>query len=183
MKQLRPWMKTGEFRNCVICKQEFYVPKNAIESGRGNYCSRDCYYKSRKDKPMHPNTRKALLGKIPWCKGLTIKDDSRVAKFVAAGHKALEGMIPWNKDKKLPQYSGENNPSWVGDKVKNKGLHNWVRRRFKNPKVCEFCGEEKPLQLSNKNNLYRRNLEDWQWLCISCHKKYDLKRIRDAKNA
>lgn len=79
---------------------------------------------------------------------------------------------------------GKGSPSWKGDGVGVKALHRWIRRNKPKPKVCEICNLEKELELSNKGHTYKRNLEDWQWVCRKCHRKYDpknmgyLKRIR-----
>ena len=39
---------------------------------------------------MHPNTKKALSGNIPWNKGLKVCDDERVKRFVDAGHRGTK---------------------------------------------------------------------------------------------
>lgn len=39
-------MKTGEYRICPICNNEFYVIKAKIKKGEGKYCSKECANKS-----------------------------------------------------------------------------------------------------------------------------------------
>mgnify|MGYP001570559986 FL=1 len=70
---------------------------------------------------------------------------------------------------------GENHKSWKGNKTKNNGLHAWVKKYKILPKVCEHCGQEKVLELAHKNHKYNRVLEDYMYLCRSCHRKYDIK--------
>jgi hypothetical protein len=82
-------------------------------------------------------------------------------------------MIPWNKGIKMPQNEGANNHEWKGDNVGYDALHNWIRRRLAKPLGCNFCGEIKPLDLANKSHNYKRELDDWLWLCKKCHYKYD----------
>ena len=72
---------------------------------------------------------------------------------------------------------GKGNPLWKGDKVGMKGLHQWIYRRLGRPKICMFCnGVKKNFHWANKSGRYLRQLDDWLRLCVSCHKKYDLKR-------
>lgn len=54
-------------------------------------------------------------------------------------------------------------------------LHRWVARRLVKPLSCEHCGQTKPLDLANKSGDYSDELDDWLWLCKSCHKKYDMR--------
>ena len=43
----------GEYRNCRICKKQFYALPNQIKRNWGFYCSRECYYISKKGKDGH----------------------------------------------------------------------------------------------------------------------------------
>jgi hypothetical protein len=71
--------------------------------------------------------------------------------------------------------SGENHGNWKGDKVKYRALHHWVVRRLGKARNCEHCGTvaASRYEWANKSHAYRRDLEDWMQLCLSCHKKYD----------
>ena len=89
--------------------------------------------------------------------------------------KFSKGIIPWNKGKKLPQFSGENHPNWK----KNCGydaVHHWVKNRLGKATKCEFCGielSEKRIEWANKSYQYLRDTADWFALCSNCHRKYD----------
>ncbi len=74
---------------------------------------------------------------------------------------------------KKGQNMGENNSQWVGDKVSYRALHTWIKTRLSKPLGCNHCGEIKPLDLANKSQQYKRELDDWLWLCKKCHMKYD----------
>lgn len=65
--------------------------------------------------------------------------------------------------------SGERNPQWRGDKAGYTALHNWVKRRFKRPELCDSCHTIKALDLANISQEYKRELTDWEWLCRRCH--------------
>ena len=91
--------------------------------------------------------------------------------------------------KKRMDISGKNNwfygksflenksPSWKGDKVGYYGLHSWVRKKLGQPTKCRHCDKDglKGLKIhwANKSHEYKRDLNDWLRLCVSCHKKYD----------
>lgn len=75
---------------------------------------------------------------------------------------------------------GKFNPSWKGDKVTNIGIHVYIRARLKKPTRCQFCNEEKKLDLANKSQKYLRDLSDWLWLCRRCH-FYQDKRDQKTK--
>lgn len=76
----------------------------------------------------------------------------------------------------------EKNPMWKGDKVGYIGLHEWVRRRKKKPSFCESCKKKPALDLANVSQKYKRDLDDWKWLCRGCHVRGD-GRINNLRNS
>lgn len=83
-----------------------------------------------------------------------------------------KGMVAWNTG--LAGYnSGDQNYAWKGDDVGKDALHSWAKRRLVKPNICEHCYQIKPLDLANKSREYKRDLNDWLWLCRKCHAKYD----------
>jgi len=65
--------------------------------------------------------------------------------------------------------AGNRNGMWKGDDVKRAQLHDWVRERKPKPKFCEDCGENPPKDLANISQKYRRDINDFEWLCRKCH--------------
>jgi hypothetical protein len=65
------------------------------------------------------------------------------------------------------------NPMWKGNKVKYDALHAWVRRHKPKPKLCEDCKKRKPYDLANISGKYKRDINDYKWVCRSCHMKGD----------
>lgn len=67
--------------------------------------------------------------------------------------------------------------NWKGDKVGYGALHDWVRSRLGRPDTCEECGEiglkGSQIHWANISGKYKRDLTDWQRLCVSCHFKKD----------
>ena len=71
---------------------------------------------------------------------------------------------------------GEKSPVWKGDKVSYKGIHNWIKRHKPEPDICEICDLKKKLDLANISGEYKRDLDDWEYLCRKCHiRKYHSK--------
>jgi hypothetical protein len=64
----------------------------------------------------------------------------------------------------------EKNPVWKGNEVnKEDALHDWVRRRKLKPEVCEECKKVPPYDLANISGQYKRDINDFKWLCRKCH--------------
>lgn len=78
---------------------------------------------------------------------------------------------------------------WKGDKAGYSSIHSWVRRHFGKANRCEnkecfyprknWDGKimEKPkiYEWSNISGKYKRQREDWEMLCPSCHRTRDIK--------
>lgn len=67
----------------------------------------------------------------------------------------------------------EKNGMWKGDNVGYLSLHEWVINRKIKPLFCEICLKEKKLELANISGKYKRDINDYQWLCRRCHMKSD----------
>jgi hypothetical protein len=68
---------------------------------------------------------------------------------------------------------GSKNPMWKGDDVKYYGLHGWIRCHKPKPTWCELCFSRKPYDLANISGKYKRDINDYRWLCRSCHMNSD----------
>lgn len=77
-----------------------------------------------------------------------------------------------NRKRKLNLYAGssnEDNPNWKGNKVGYKGLHQWLRMHKPKVDLCESCKENPPFDLANISGEYKRELDNYEWLCRRCH--------------
>lgn len=72
---------------------------------------------------------------------------------------------------------GERSPNWKGDNATPTAIHKYIQKRKTKPKICEDCNQEKRLGLSflHHPEPYTRNIEDYRYLCWSCHMRYDYK--------
>ena len=75
---------------------------------------------------------------------------------------------------------GNKNPMWKGDNVRYDALHEWIRNRKPKPEFCENCGVKPPYDLANISGRYKRDVNDFEWLCRSCHMNKD-GRINNLK--
>ena len=64
---------------------------------------------------------------------------------------------------------GKKNPMWKGDDVGIKALHGWVRARKPKPGLCECCKKVPPYDLANISQEYKRDINDFEWICRKCH--------------
>lgn len=69
--------------------------------------------------------------------------------------------------------SGDKINTWKGDCVGYDGLHHWIRRHKPPSETCEHCHQKKPLQAANISGEYKRDVNDYIWLCRKCHTAYD----------
>ena len=83
------------------------------------------------------------------------------------------GKSAWNKGLKMPQCSGEKHHLWKGNNVGYIALHAWITRKLGRPNQCEVCGttKAKRFEWANISLEYKRALEDWKRMCVSCHRK------------
>jgi hypothetical protein len=55
-------------------------------------------------------------------------------------------------------------------------IHSDIRKQKPKPDKCEICHINAARQLSCKDHLYSNNPNTYQYLCNSCHFKYDLEK-------
>ena len=58
------------------------------------------------------------------------------------------------------------------DDVGYNALHDYVRSRKPKPNLCERCNKVPPRQLACIKE-YKSELENWMYMCDSCHLKFD----------
>lgn len=75
---------------------------------------------------------------------------------------------------------GNKNPMWKGNNVGYDSLHRWIERNKPKIELCENCNKEKSYDLANISGEYKRDIDDYKWLCRRCHMKED-GRINNLK--
>ena len=110
------------------------------------------------------------------CCGVKTKNPrfcSRICTGKTFGVKFAKNHFGYWKNKKRPNFTGENHPLWKGDNVSYHSLHEWVYRHRGKPMICTFCGTREDLEWANRSRKYKREISDWLSLCFSCHRQYD----------
>lgn len=105
-----------------------------------------------------------------------------LAKIIAESNKKRTG---WNhslevKKKLSLMRTGSNNPNWKGNSVSYSAIHDYIKRHLPKTKKCQNCNYNKPYDLANISQEYKRDLDDWKWLCRKCHMVED-GRIKNLK--
>ena len=108
---------------------------------------------------------KSNMGRIPWNKGIPWSDEV-IEKF----SRARKGKH-FSPETEFKKGRVAENKGVFGDTVNS--AHNWVKAKVKRPKCCEFCGSTEHLEWSNKSHKYKKERNDWQYLCRKCHMRYD----------
>lgn len=65
--------------------------------------------------------------------------------------------------------TAENHPNWKGGC--DTFIHRWARENVPRPRKCQICNKKPPALTHNISGTYKRNINDWEWLCYSCHCK------------
>ena len=64
---------------------------------------------------------------------------------------------------------GNKNGQWLGDKIGYNGVHKWAKQNKPKPTFCENCNKNQPYDLANISGEYKRDINDFKWLCRRCH--------------
>jgi len=148
--------------------------------------------KASKGKKKTEKWMQKMKGKTPWNKGKTghlsnetleIMKQNNLGKKLSEKTKKKIGLSNIGKHNRkcsketIKKISGENNHGWKGDNIRIGGVHDWVRKHKGKASnyICEICNESQAQHWSNKKHDYKRNLDDYQALCCSCHNKWDYK--------
>lgn len=69
---------------------------------------------------------------------------------------------------------GEQNNLWRGSEASYRSIHSWVGNHKPKSTCCEQCNAQGiRLEAANISKQYHRDIEDYRWLCVSCHRAYD----------
>lgn len=108
----------------------------------------------------------------------------RKHKFVTSNKKSFSNHMRWctglmNNSSFKNINLGNKNGMWRGNKVGLSALHGWVKQYFNKPKKCNVCGiKNGTIDLANISQKYKRDFNDWEWLCRKCHMNKDGRLIK-----
>lgn len=89
-----------------------------------------------------------------------------------------KGLVGFGKWFKTAMFC-DDNPAWKGDVCSHEAHHQWIYRRLGKAEKCKYCGFEGKCSWANlKKHEYHKDINDYISLCFSCHKKYDLGKLK-----
>ena len=80
------------------------------------------------------------------------------------------------------KFKGKNHHRWKGDEVGYRALHNYLNNYKPTPESCEICGKiTTKLDLCNISGVYNRDLDNYEYLCRSCHTTKDSLKNKETR--
>jgi hypothetical protein len=159
---LKKLFKMKTLKTCINCKREFISKQsNTIN------CSKECSKKYWNKFRIEYNKKNLKKNICLNCK----KEYLGFGKFYCSQTCSYASSIRNNKISLNKQ--NDKNPMWKGNSVKYHALHGWVNRKKIKPPFCEECNKEPPYDLANISGEYKRDINDYKWLCRRCHMKSD----------
>jgi len=185
---------------CDICEKEFESSRSMKLHRRWHDLPEYKEFQEKYREKMRGLKHNGLFkkGSTPWNKGVKNCFSEESLKKISESGK---GRIPWNKNLKgwnsgerNPFYgkkhtdlskqkmsearkgllANEKHPQWKGDNVSYAALHDWIKKNKQKPKRCDNCNKETDkLDCSNISGEYKRDINDFQWLCRRCHLEFD----------
>jgi len=156
---------------CEICTKEYTTKQG--KSSHKRWHNKEFRTKMvEKSKINNTGSKNPMYGKIPWNKGLAKE------KQPFYGKKHNDRV----KNKIASAQLGEKNHQWKGNEAGYQAIHIWIRSQLTKPERCQKCYKKKSdLDCCNISGEYKRTLDDWQYLCRSCHTKYDKRHSSKRK--
>ena len=85
----------------------------------------------------------------------------------------MKNKTLFQKGHKSFQGEGEKNSNWKGDNVSYSPLHKWVKKYKGKKGECSECHiKNVRTESANISGKYKRDVNDYRELCVSCHKMY-----------
>lgn len=162
---IKKCFKCGAFK----CLKDFYKHKQ-MKDGHLNKCKSCCI----KEVGIHK-----CICKVCGKEFFTPKSEltSRNGKY-GTGRKTCSRKCwyIWNR--------GENNYKYKKTNISYGGIHEWIKMMLGKPSECVKCKSSdinKMYHWANISGQYKRDINDWQRLCVKCHSKYDLEKRKIIK--
>lgn len=158
-------------KKCLECGKLFYKPP-CLE--RIKCCSDKCSRQQRKGK-----TYEELVGKeraTKWKQKVSIGTKNNLPSTVIKKGQRLSPSTEFKEGECV----GEKHHNWKGDSAGYGALHEWIKRHKLKPKFCPICNINKKLHAHNISGEYKRDVDDWVYLCQGCHFKLH-RKIRNKQ--
>lgn len=111
-------------RNCNVCAKQFVTKKSRVKNGRGKYCSKVCYYDSKKGTTGFWSGKKRdtpwMIGEnnYNWKGGIEAQHERAFSDCLDCGDKlgakSSKRCVKCAALQRSPDISGENHWNWKG---------------------------------------------------------------------
>ena len=98
-----------------------------------------------------------------WCKNCKLEKDRIRLKNNYTENKEYFALKEKNRRDRIIDTLG----------VRLSTIHDYIRKLKPKPDLCPICCNNEKLELSSIGHGYTKNLEDWMYLCRSCHTVLD----------
>ncbi|MCK5625044.1 hypothetical protein KAI04_04330 [Candidatus Pacearchaeota archaeon] len=138
------------------------------------YCCGKCYWNSEQLSEQAKNSK---LIKDNSIESYEERYGKEKADEMKKKHSNFMKENPNSGQFKSETTSKEKNVNWKGDNVGYSALHDWVKSNKEFLGKCEICGLEsnnrRIIEAANISGEYKRDINDFVWLCRSCHYWFD----------
>ena|SRR5258708_2294261 len=152
---------------CQICSEEFYIRPSYPEKGWGEYCSKECQFKSQ----LRGKFVKCLICSKEIYRSIKMLQHSNSGNFFCT----KSCQTRWRNE----QYSGKNSLNWKnGIRV-----YRNILERSGVKKICVFCKsvDKRVLVVHHKDhNRFNNEITNLVWLCLNCH--YLVHHYKEVEN-
>lgn len=146
-------------KKCAVCEETFEVRITSTKT----CCSLSCANKWK--RISNPNYKTGFYKGHAVNKGRWQSQETR--------EKLAVSMREQYKTGKRERPIGEKHPGWKPD-AKYQAIHVWLRRYKPKPSACQRCSKEtKTLDAANISGEYKRDVDDFIYLCRRCHMMED----------
>ena len=163
VKGQKPWnLGTGVIADCTcqFCGKHFQLPEREVKRGRGQYCSKDCFYKAK----IKYGKRDQIVAL--YQQGETYKEIGEELGIMPA---TVGGQI---YRMKLADRYGDGVITHTGSK---NALQNILKKHY-GIEECELCGYGRAVEIAHiteKRNGGRFVVSNCILLCPNCHYLFD----------
>lgn len=114
--------------------------------------------------------------------GQFAKDHTKVGGFIKGSKHSDESKKKISAS--LRDMTAEQARRWKGQQAGYHAIHIWLSKHYTKGDHCEECltAEFSRLEWANISGEYHREREDYKVLCPSCHRKFDIRRAKEAIN-
>lgn len=168
---LRVWLKLRigliEMKLCMYCNKE--ISKKSIRcKSCSNRLRKGKFHSSKPKKDQTENRRKG-------CRKYYYKHRQQLLEqkqqYYLANKEKIRAYGKEQYKKNYIKKGYKKGDDSFEPAMDYRNLHKWARRNLPKTDICNECKLPKKLEVANISGEYKREINDWIWICHSCHRK------------